>query len=189
MRFRRWPTTRPPVSIPFDATIMYGRGRRRDLLRLLDAPGLDLVRIVERRVAVAEELRGLLVVGVGVATVDVGRLRGHRRVEVERQQRDLAALDHPVELPDDLLGAADRERRDEEHPVRVGDEPHGLGEDPDGLVLGLVLAAAVGRFDEDVVGVGLDRRVADDRRAGPAEVAARRRSSAPRRRAPRRGRG
>ena len=23
---RRWPTTRPPVSIPFDATIMYGRG-------------------------------------------------------------------------------------------------------------------------------------------------------------------
>jgi hypothetical protein len=24
-RFRRWPRTRPPVSIPFDATIMYGR--------------------------------------------------------------------------------------------------------------------------------------------------------------------
>ncbi len=26
MRLRRWPTTRPPVSIPFEATIMYGRG-------------------------------------------------------------------------------------------------------------------------------------------------------------------
>jgi hypothetical protein len=25
MRSRRWPRTRPPVSIPFDATIMYGR--------------------------------------------------------------------------------------------------------------------------------------------------------------------
>jgi hypothetical protein len=28
MSSRRWPTTRPPVSIPFDATIMYGRGAR-----------------------------------------------------------------------------------------------------------------------------------------------------------------
>ncbi len=28
MRLRRWPTTRPPVSIPFEATIMYGRGAR-----------------------------------------------------------------------------------------------------------------------------------------------------------------
>ena len=50
----------------------------------------------------------------------------------------------------------------------------------------LVLAAAVGRLDEDVVGVGQDRRVADDRRAGPAEVAARRRSSVPARRCVRR---
>ena len=60
----------------------------------------------------------------------------------------------PVELPDDLLRPADRERRDEQHAVGVGDHPDGLGEDPDRLVLGLVLAAAVGRLDEDVVGGG-----------------------------------
>jgi hypothetical protein len=28
IRLRRWPRTRPPVSIPLDATIMYGRGAR-----------------------------------------------------------------------------------------------------------------------------------------------------------------
>ena len=28
MRLRRWLTTRPPVSIPLEATIMYGRGAR-----------------------------------------------------------------------------------------------------------------------------------------------------------------
>ena len=35
------PTTRPPVSIPFEATIMYGRGRPLDRLRLLDLVGDD----------------------------------------------------------------------------------------------------------------------------------------------------
>ena len=56
-------------------------------------------------------------------------------------------------------------------PSASGDEADGLGEDADRLVLRLVLAAAVRRLDEDVVGVGHDRRVAQDRRAGPAEVA------------------
>ena len=60
----------------------------------------------------------LLVEVLGVAAIDVRRLRGHRRVEVERQLRDLAALDEPVELPDDLLRPADRERRDEQHARR-----------------------------------------------------------------------
>ena len=53
----------------------------------------------------------------------------------------------------------------------LGDEPDGLGEDPDRLVLRLVLAAAVGRLDEDVVGVGDGGRVAQDRRVRAAEVA------------------
>ena len=118
-----------------------------------------------------EERPRLLVVVVGVAAVDVGRLGGHRRVEVERQGRDLALLEEPIELPDDLLGPPDGERRDEEHAVALGDEADGLAEDADRLLLRLVLAAAVGRLDEDVVGVGHDRRVAEDRRVGPAEVA------------------
>ena len=142
-----------------------------DRARRLHVVGDDLVRVVERRVALAQELGRLLVVVVGVVAIDVGGLGGHRRVEVEREERDLAALDQPIELPDDLLGPADRERRDEEDAAGVGDHPDGLGEDADRLGLRLVLAAAVGRFDEDVVGVGQRRRVAQDRRAGPSEVA------------------
>ena len=106
-----------------------------------------------------------------MVAVDVGRLGGHRRVEVERQERDLAALDEAVQLPDDLLRPADGERRDEQDAVRVGDHPDRLGQDPDRLGLRLVHAPAVGRLDEDVVGVVHRRRVAQDRRARPAEVA------------------
>ena len=145
--------------------------RTLDRARGLHVVGDDLVRVVERRVALAQERRRLLVVVVRVAAVDVGRLRGHRRVEVEREERDLAALDQPIELPDDLLGPADRERRNEQDAVGVGDHPDGLGEDADRLGLRLVLAAAVGRLDEDVVGVGHRRRIAQDRRARPSEVA------------------
>ena len=51
------------------------------------------------------------------------------------------------------------------------DHPHGLGEEADGLALGLVFAAAVRGLDEDVVR-GVERRgVAQDRRPGAAEVA------------------
>ena len=106
-----------------------------------------------------------------MAAVDVRRLRCHRRVEVERQQRDQALLDEPVELPDDLLGPTDRERRHEQDALGLVHELDGLGEDPDRFVLRLVFAATVRRLDEDVVRGGHDGRVAEDRRAGPAEVA------------------
>ena len=149
----------------------------RDRLRRLDVVGDDLVRVVERRLARAQERRRLLVVVVRVVAVDVGRLRGHRRVEVQRQERDLAALDQPIELPDDLLGATDREGRDEQDAAGIGDHPDRLGQDPDRLVFGLVLAAAVGRFDEHVVGVGHRRRVAQDRRARAGRGRPRRRST------------
>ena len=143
----------------------------RDGLRGLDVVGDDLVRVVERRLARAQERRRLLVVVVRMVAVDVGRLRGHRRIEVQRQERDLAALDQPIELPDDLLGAADRKRRDEQDAAGIGDHLDRLGQDPDGLGFGIVLAAAVGRFDEHVVRLGHRRRVAQDRGARPAEVA------------------
>ena len=94
-----------------------------------------------------EQRASLVVEVLGVAAIDVGRLGRHRRVEVERQRRDLAVLEQPVEGVDDLLRPPDRERRDEQDAARIGDEVHGFGEDPDRLVLGLVLAAAVGRLD------------------------------------------
>ena len=137
----------------------------------LDVVGDDLVRVVERRLTRAQERRRLLVVVVRMVAIDVGRLRGHRRIEVERQERDLATLDQPIELPDDLLGAADRKRRDEQDAAGVGDHPDRLGQDPDGLGFGVVLAATVGRFDEHVIRVGHRRRIAQDRGARPAEVA------------------
>ena len=90
---------------------------------------------------------------------------GHRRVEVEGQQRDLAAIDEPVELPHDLLRPADRERRHEQHAIRLGDEADRLGQDPDGLFVRFVFAATVRGLDENVVRGGEIGRVADDRRA------------------------
>ena len=129
--------------------------RLGDRLRGLHVVRDGLVRVVERRRAVAEQLRGLLVVVVGVVAVDVGRLRGHRRVEEQREQRDLAALDEPVQLPDDLLRPPDGERRDQQHALRLVDHPDRLGEDADRLVGGLVFAAAVGGLDEHVVRAGL----------------------------------
>ena len=104
--------------------------RPGDRLRCLHVVRHDLVRVVERgRRPSRSSSRGLLVVVVGVAPVDVGGLRGHRRVEVERQQRDLAALDEPVELPDDLLGPPDGERRHEQHALGLGDQPDRLGQE------------------------------------------------------------
>ena len=53
----------------------------------------------------------------------------------------------------------------------LGNQPDRLGQDPDRLLLGLVLASAIGRLDQHVVRVGYDGRIAQDRRAGPAEIA------------------
>ena len=171
MSSRRWPTTRAAGEHPVRRDDHVRPRRSLDRLRILDVVGDDLVGVVERRVAAAQERSRLLVEVVGVLPVDVGRLGRHRRVEVERQERDRALLDEPVELPHDLLRPPDRERRDQQHAVRLVDQAHGLGEDAHGLVRRLVLATAVRGLDEDVVGGVEDRRVADDRRPGPAEVA------------------
>src|SRR5207253_1160439 len=55
--------------------------------------------------------------------------------------------------------------------VAVGDEPNGFGEYPDCFLARFMLAAAVCRLDEDVLGVGHDGRVADYRRSRSTEVA------------------
>ncbi len=48
---------------------------------------------------------------------------------------------------------------------------HGFREQGGGIRLGLVLAPAVGRLDENVVRVGEDRWIANDRRVPQPEVA------------------
>ena len=76
-----------------------------------------------------------------------------------------------LQSPDDLLGSADREGRDEEHATFGDDVFDGLRQLIERLVLGLVLAAAVGRLDEDVVRLLDDRGVAQDRGVGAAQIA------------------
>jgi hypothetical protein len=93
-------------------------------------------------------------------------------VEVERNVWHGARGEEPVELVDDLLGAADRERGHEQHPLRSVRRRHRLAEQPDRFLLGLVGPAAVGRLDEEVVAVAHGRRIADDRRVRPPDVAA-----------------
>src|SRR3954452_18506858 len=84
---------------------------------------------------------------------------------------DLAALEQTIEVPDDLLRPADRERRDEEHAAVASDVTHRVREHLDGLRRRLVLAATVRRLDQQEVGVGDGRGIANDRRPGPAEIA------------------
>ena len=86
--------------------------------------------------------------------------------------RNGSGFEEPIQLVDDLLRSPDRERRHEEHPLRVTRQLQRFAQHSDGLFLGLVGLAAVRRLDKQVVR-GRDRGgIADDRRAGTAEVAA-----------------
>ncbi len=123
MRSRRWPTTRPPVSVPFEATIMYGRGARAmawDSWSSSRSSGGGSRAVCRRP---RSTFRGLLVVVLRVLAVDVGRLARHRRVQVEGQGRDRAGRCHPIQLPDQLLGPPDGEGRHEQDTVVLGDQP------------------------------------------------------------------
>ena len=76
-----------------------------------------------------------------------------------------------LEGPDDLLRPADCERRDQEHALLGDHIVDGLGELIERLIFGLVGAAAVGRLDQDIVGLREDGRVAQDRGGRAAQVA------------------
>ena len=120
---------------------------------------------------VPEQRRGLLVVGLGVAAVDLGRGLGHRRVEVHGHLRDPALVEQPAQRPHDLLGAPDRERRDQQRALPADGVVDDLGQRRRGLLRRFVLAAAVRGLAEDDVALGHGRGVADDRRPRPAEIA------------------
>ena len=142
-----------------------------DRLRLLDRIGELLARVHQRRLARAQELSGLLVVGLGVRVVDLRGPRGHRRVEEERQARDASGTDERVEDPDHLLGAADGEGRHQQNALVAGHLADGGHQLVDRRFVRPVLAIAVRRLDDHVVGVGERGRVADDRRVAAADVA------------------
>ena len=76
-----------------------------------------------------------------------------------------------LEGPDDLLRSADREGRHQEHAVLGDDVLDGLFELSERFLFRLVLAAAICRLDEDVVGLLDDGGVAQDRGGGAAQVA------------------
>ena len=86
--------------------------------------------------------------------------------------RNGSGLEQPIQLVDDLLRSPDRERRHEEHTLRVTRQLQRFAQHSDGLFLGLVVLAAVRRLDEQVVRARDRSGIADDRRAGTAEVPA-----------------
>ena len=64
-----------------------------------------------------------------------------------RTQSDL--LDEPIQLPDDLLGPPDRERRDEEHAL-------GLVDEADRLDKAIANVLASGTRTKDIAGPGMN---------------------------------
>ena len=90
------------------------RVRPRDRLGLVDVLDDPLEREVERRVLSRRSARSPRRTPRD-GPVDVGRRLRHRRVEVDRQLGDPAGLQEPGQLPHDLLGPPDGERRDQQH--------------------------------------------------------------------------
>jgi hypothetical protein len=76
-------------------------------------------------------------VGMGGEPADGADLAADRHV------RDAAGPEQAVEVPHDLLGAADGEGRDEQHARGRADLAHDVGQEPDGLSLRIVLTTAV----------------------------------------------
>ena len=146
-------------------------------LRLVDLLGVGcqrrflLVREVDRGFTAIEQGQRFGVVVVAMLAVDRRRLGGHRRVQVQLDLRDPAGVQQVLERPHDLLCSTDRERRDQKHAALGDDIFDGLLELGQRFFFRLVLAAAVGRLDEDVVGGLDDCGVAQDRGGGSAQVA------------------
>ena len=99
------------------------RARCRDVVRGLGT------RVVERVFLSREQCPHVVVEVLRVPAIDVRRLRGHRRVQIERKPRDAARFEQPIELPDNVLGPTHCERRNEQHATGVAHRFHRLGED------------------------------------------------------------
>ncbi len=78
-------------------------------LGLLDGAHQVVLATAERAAALSHRLRHAFVVVVGMLAVHLGDVDGHRAVDVDREQRDLAGILKLSEGPDQLLDPANGE--------------------------------------------------------------------------------
>ena len=95
----------------------------------------------------------------------MGLSRKHRHVG------NPPGVQQPAEVVDQLLGPLDGEDRDDDVAARGDRLADHVGQLRRDVAVVLVVAVAVGRFHHDVVGLGEDGRVADDRLVPLADVA------------------
>ena len=142
------------------------------LARVLAAP----VRVLVRRGAERRLLVVLFRLHLGVELAQAlgvarQRLDRHRAVDEHRQHRDAAFFFEPLQPVQQLLDPAHGERRDD----HAAAAPDGLLDDPlehRAVVVRVVHAIAVGRFDQQVVRFVDHRRIRQHRTIEAAEIAA-----------------
>ena len=107
-----------------------------------------------------------------VRVTGIDRVRGsrHRAVEVHVQPRNLAARLELADEEQQLLRASHRERRDEQDASSIHGPLHRLGEDGPAVVVRME-TIAVGRFDDERVGLAHGIGIPHHRYAVAAEVA------------------
>ena len=107
---------------------------------------------------------------LGVALEDVGDTHGHRAVDEDEQVRDAVLGEQFRQVPEDLLRALEREARHDD----VAAAPPGLGDHRGEALLDLharvVDPIAVGRLDDDPVGVRRRLRIVEQRLVPAADV-------------------
>ena len=99
---------------------------------------------------------GLGIEQFGVVERDMRRRCGHRRIDIDLERREALALNQVGENADDFLRAADGKSRDDQVAVGGAGALDGVDDFVLGLGHGAVRAVAVGRFDEQQVGLGDD---------------------------------
>jgi hypothetical protein len=145
----------------------------RSVASALDAS--DVARVAHEREV--EEVRDLLherlapVEGLRVRGEHARRVDGERRVDDDRDLRDLALAGEGVQVVHELLRAAHGEGGDEHAAAARGGLAHDAGERGAGVVVRRVVAVAVGGLHDHGVRARRGLRVADDGQAAAADVA------------------
>ncbi len=138
---------------------------------------VDVFRITQRKGQLARALGRVklvreLVKRLEMAKRDRAGLGRERRVDEHERHPDASRLRQPIEQHEELLRAAERERRHDD--VAVALMQHFV-QDLDEFLFGIfhraVIAIAVGRFDDQDVRMDDRIALADDQRRGLADVA------------------
>ena len=108
-----------PVIMPLPAMITIGPVREFSHLDCSTVRIKAVLATAERAAAVPHRLRHALVVVVGVPTVHLAHVDGHRAVEVDREQRHLASILKLTDGPDEFLDPADGEGWDQNRAAAV----------------------------------------------------------------------